>query len=67
MLYKVLANNTGPKGSFGKSLKILIYFVFDLTITGFADVVGAGGGIDIIGVLIPGITGGSIMVFPWKS
>ncbi len=48
----------------GSNLKIFIYFVFDFTITGLDVVVGAGGGIDIIGALIPAITGGNIMVFP---
>lgn len=65
VLYKVLANKIGPYGSFGSSLKMLIYLVFDLTTTGFEVVVGAGGGIDIMGALIPGITtGGNIIVFP---
>jgi hypothetical protein len=43
---------------------MFIYFVFDFTTTGLEVVVGAGGGIDIIGAFIPGITGGNIIVFP---
>jgi hypothetical protein len=67
VLYKVLANKTGPYGSLGRSLNMFISLVFDLTTTGLEAVVGAGGGIDIIGAFIPGMTGGNMIVFPWKS
>jgi hypothetical protein len=64
VLYKVLANKTGPYGSLGRSLNMFISLVFDLTTTGLEAVVGAGGGIDIIGAFIPGMTGGNMIVFP---
>jgi len=60
-----LANKTGPYGNLGSNLNTFIYFVFGFIITGFVVAIGAGGGIDIIGALIPGITGWNIMLaFP---
>jgi hypothetical protein len=53
--YKVFANWTAPKGSFGSILNMWIYFVLGFVATGAAVTIGGGGVGCIVGTENPGL------------